>query len=142
VGSGGAWGKGYLKGEHYMLGYLPPSVSSNDFIFAVLAEEAGFAGTVIVLLLFLFMTWTGLWVAFRCRDDGGRILCVGVVTVMFSHIFINIAMTIGLMPITGLPLAIYQLWPNVYADHDGWIRPGAKCFYVRTRRGDTFFVEA
>ena len=104
VGSGGAWGKGYLKGVHYMLGYLPPSVSSNDFIFAVLAEEAGFAGTVIVLLLFLFMTWTGLWVAFRCRDDGGRILCVGVVTVMFSHIFINIAMTIGLMPITGLPL--------------------------------------
>jgi rod shape determining protein RodA len=104
VGSGGTWGKGYLKGEHYMLGYLPPSVSSNDFIFAVLAEEAGFAGTVIVLLLFLFLAWTGLWVAFRCRDDGGRILCVGVVTVMFSHTFINIAMTIGLMPITGLPL--------------------------------------
>jgi len=104
VGSGGAWGKGYLKGEHYMLGYLPPSVSSNDFIFAVLAEEAGFAGTGIVLLLFLVLTWAGLWVAFRCRDDGGRILCVGVVTLMFSHTFINIAMTIGLMPITGLPL--------------------------------------
>lgn len=104
VGSGGAWGKGYLKGEHYMLGYLPPSVSSNDFIFAVLAEEAGFAGTVVVLLLFLSLTWTGLWVAFRCRDDGGRIFCVGVVTLMFSHAFINIAMTIGLMPITGLPL--------------------------------------
>jgi rod shape determining protein RodA len=104
VGSGGTWGKGYLKGEHYMLGYLPPSVSSNDFIFAVLAEEAGFAGTIMVLLLFLFLTWTGLWVAFRCRDDGGRIFCVGVVTLMFSHTFINIAMTIGLMPITGLPL--------------------------------------
>jgi rod shape determining protein RodA len=104
VGSGGAWGKGYLKGEHYMLGYLPPSVSSNDFIFAVLAEEAGFAGTVVVLLLFLSLIWTGFWVAFRCRDDGGRIFCVGVVTLMFSHVFINIAMTIGLMPITGLPL--------------------------------------
>ena len=104
VGSGGTWGKGYLKGEHYMLGYLPPSVSSNDFIFAVLAEEAGFAGTIMVLLLFLSLTWTGLWVACRCRDDGGRIFCVGVVTLMFSHIFINIAMTIGLMPITGLPL--------------------------------------
>ena len=104
VGSGGTWGKGYLKGEHYMLGYLPPSVSSNDFIFAVLAEEAGFAGTIMVLLLFLSLTWTGLWVAFRCRDDGGRIFCVGVVTLMFSHTFINIAMTIGLMPITGLPL--------------------------------------
>jgi len=104
VGSGGTWGKGYLKGEHYMLGYLPPSVSSNDFIFAVLAEEAGFAGTGIVLFLFLALTWAGFWVAFRCRDDGGRILCVGVVTLMFSHTFINIAMTIGLMPITGLPL--------------------------------------
>jgi len=104
VGSGGPWGKGYLKGEHYMLGYLPPSVSSNDFIFAVLAEEAGFAGTIMVLLLFLSLIWTGLWVAFRCRDDGGRIFCVGVVTLMFSHTFINIAMTIGLMPITGLPL--------------------------------------
>jgi rod shape determining protein RodA len=104
VGSGGTWGKGYLQGEHYMLGYLPSSVSSNDFIFAVLAEEAGFVGTLMVLLLFLSLIWTGLWVALRCRDDGGRIFCVGVVTLMFSHTFINIAMTIGLMPITGLPL--------------------------------------
>jgi rod shape determining protein RodA len=104
VGSGGFWGKGHNKGEHYMLGYLPPSVSSNDFIFAVLAEEAGFVGTLMVLLLFLSLTWTGLWVAVRCRDDGGRLFCVGVVTLMFSHTFINIAMTIGLMPITGLPL--------------------------------------
>jgi rod shape determining protein RodA len=104
VGSGGTWGKGYLKGEQYMLGYLPPSISSNDFIFAVLAEEAGFAGSVTVLLLFLGLLWSGLWVAFRCRDDTGRLFCVGVVTLIFSHMFINIAMTIGLMPITGLPL--------------------------------------
>lgn len=104
VGSGGAWGKGYLKGEQYMLGYLPPSVSSNDFIFAVLAEEAGFAGSVTVLLLFLGLMWSGIWVAFRCRDDTGRLFCVGVVSLVFGHMFINIAMTIGLMPITGLPL--------------------------------------
>ena len=104
VGSGGVWGKGYLKGEQYMLGYLPPSVSSNDFIFAVLAEEAGFAGSVTVLLLFTGILWAGLWVAFRCQDDTGRLLCVGVITLTFSHMFINIAMTIGLMPITGLPL--------------------------------------
>ncbi len=87
-----------------MLGYLPPSVSSNDFIFAVLAEEAGFAGSVTVLLLFTGILWAGLWVAFRCRDDMGRLLCVGIMTLTFSHMFINIAMTIGLMPITGLPL--------------------------------------
>lgn len=104
VGSGGAWGKGYLKGEQYMLGYLPPSVSSNDFIFAVLAEEAGFAGSLTVLLLFLGLLWPGLWVASRCQDDTGRLFCVGVVTLIFSHMFINIAMTIGMMPITGLPL--------------------------------------
>ena len=104
VGSGGEWGKGYLKGEQYLLGYLPPSVSSNDFIFAVLAEEAGFAGSLTVLLLFLGLLWSGLWVAFRCQDDMGRLFCVGVVSLTFSHMFINIAMTIGMMPITGLPL--------------------------------------
>ena len=104
VGSGGMWGKGYLKGEQYMLGYLPPSVSSNDFIFAVLAEEAGFAGSLTVLLLFLGVLSSGLWVAFRCQNDMGRLFCVGVVSLVFSHMFINIAMTIGIMPITGLPL--------------------------------------
>lgn len=104
VGSGGFIGKGYLKGEQYMLGYLPPSVSSNDFIFAVLAEEAGFRGSLIVLLLFLGVLWPGLWVAFRCQDDTGRLFCVGVVSLIFCHMFINIAMTIGMMPITGLPL--------------------------------------
>ena len=104
VGSGGAWGKGYLKGEQYMLGYLPSSVSSNDFIFAVLAEEAGFAGSLTVLLLFLGLLGSGLWVAFRCQNDTGRLFCVGIITLTFSHMFINIAMTIGMMPITGLPL--------------------------------------
>jgi rod shape determining protein RodA len=104
VGSGGFYGKGYLKGEQYMLGYLPPSVASNDFIFAVLAEESGFVGSLTVLLLFLGILWPGLWIAFSCQDNTGRIFCVGVMTLIFSHMFINIAMTIGLMPITGLPL--------------------------------------
>jgi rod shape determining protein RodA len=104
VGSGGLRGKGYLKGEQYMLGYLPPSVSSNDFIFAVLAEEAGFVGSLTVLLLFLGLVWSGLWVAGRSQDNAGRLFCVGVISLLFSHMFINIAMTIGMMPITGLPL--------------------------------------
>ena len=104
IGSGGMNGRGYLKGELYSLGYLPSSVSSNDFIFSVLAEESGFRGALLVLLLFLGILWPGLWVAFRCQDNTGRILCVGVMTLIFSHMFINIAMTIGLMPITGLPL--------------------------------------
>ena len=104
IGSGGMNGRGYLKGELYSLGYLPSSVSSNDFIFSVLAEESGFRGALMVLLLFLGILWPGLWVAFSCQDNSGRMLCVGVTTLIFSHMFINIAMTIGLMPITGLPL--------------------------------------
>ncbi|MBO4287984.1 MAG: rod shape-determining protein RodA [Kiritimatiellae bacterium] len=104
VGSGGAWGKGFGKGEQYSLGYLPPSISTNDFIFSVLAEEAGFAGSLMVLLLFLGLLWSGTGVAFRCQDDTGRLYCVGVMALVFSHTFVNIAMTIGVMPITGLPL--------------------------------------
>ena len=104
VGSGGRWGKGFLKGEQYMLGYLPPSVSSNDFIFSVLAEEAGFAGSITVLSLFLGLLWAGLRVACKCQDDMGRLFGVGLTTLVFCHAFINIAMTIGMMPITGLPL--------------------------------------
>lgn len=104
VGSGGFWGKGYLKGEQYSLGYLPPSISTNDFIFSVLAEEKGFAGSLLVLSLFLGLLVSGMGVAYRCQDDTGRLYCVGVMTLIFSHMFINIAMTIGLMPITGLPL--------------------------------------
>lgn len=104
VGSGGVWGKGYLRGEQYSLGYLPPSIATNDFVFSVLAEEAGFAGSMAVLLLFLGLFASGLGIAFNCRDDVGRVFCVGATTLIFSHMFINIAMTIGLMPITGLPL--------------------------------------
>lgn len=104
VGSGGLTGKGWTKGEQYQLGYLPQSVSMNDFIFAVLAEEAGFVGSALVLGLYLVMLLAGLKIGICCRDDGGRLLVVGVMTLMFCHVYVNIAMNIGLMPITGLPL--------------------------------------
>ncbi len=104
VGSGGRNGKGFLKGDQNMLGYLPQQVSSNDFIFSVLAEETGFRGASVVLLLFLGILLPGLWAGARCIDATGRILCAGIVTLVFSHVFVNIAMTVGLVPITGLPL--------------------------------------
>lgn len=104
VGSGGRTGKGFLKGDQNMLGYLPQQVSANDFIFSVLAEETGFRGASAVLLLFLGILVPGLWVGARCLDASGRILCAGIVALVFSHVFVNIAMTIGLVPITGLPL--------------------------------------
>ena len=104
IGSGSLSGKGLGKGEQKFLGYLPPSVSMNDFIFSVLAEEAGFVGASTVLALFLAMLLSGLWIALRSTDDRGRLVVIGVMTLIFVHVYINIAMSIGLMPITGLPL--------------------------------------
>ncbi len=104
IGSGSLTGKGIGRGEAKFLGYLPPSVSMNDFIFAVLAEEAGFVGAAATLILFLGVFVSGAYTALRCTDDRGRLVVVGVMTLLFSHAYINIAMSIGLMPITGLPL--------------------------------------
>lgn len=104
IGSGSLTGKGVGKGEQKFLGYLPPSVSMNDFIFCVLAEETGFVGSATVLALFLALLVSGLWTALRSRDDRGRLVVIGVMTLIFVHVYINIAMSIGLMPITGLPL--------------------------------------
>ena len=104
IGSGSVWGKGIGHGEQKFLGYLPPSVSMNDFIFSVLAEETGFVGAFGVLLLFMGIFATGTYTALRCGDDRGRLLTIGVLTLFFSHVYINVAMSIGLMPITGLPL--------------------------------------
>ena len=79
-------------------------VSMNDFIFCVLAEETGFVGAATVLALFLVLLLSGLWTAVRSNDDRGRLVVIGVMTLVFVHVYINIAMSIGLMPITGLPL--------------------------------------
>jgi rod shape determining protein RodA len=104
IGSGSVYGKGIGKGDQKFLGYLPPSVSMNDFIFCVLAEETGFIGSITILSLFLLLLLSGLWIAVRSNDDRGRLVAVGVMTLVFVHVYINIAMSIGLMPITGLPL--------------------------------------
>ena len=104
IGSGSLTGKGIGKGEQKFLGYLPPSVSMNDFIFCVLAEETGFVGASVVLALFGVLLLTGLWTALRCPDDRGRLTVIGILTLVFAHVYVNIAMSIGLMPITGLPL--------------------------------------
>ena len=104
IGSGSIAGKGIGKGEQKSLQYLPPSVSMNDFIFCVLAEETGFVGTATTLGLFTVLLLSGLWTAVRSNDDRGRLVAIGVMTLVFVHIYINIAMSIGLMPITGLPL--------------------------------------
>ena len=104
IGSGGLTGKGIGKGQANHLKYLPPSVSMNDFIFCVYAEETGYLGSLLLLALFAGIVFPTLWIGFFARDTRGRLLCFGVGTLVFAHVYVNIAMSIGLLPITGLPL--------------------------------------
>jgi rod shape determining protein RodA len=104
IGSGGFSGKGLGKGETNHLKYLPQAISMNDFIFCVYAEETGFVGSLVLLFLFGCLLVPGCWVAFVSTDGRGRLLALGVSTRVFAHVYINIAMSIGLVPITGLPL--------------------------------------
>ena len=106
VGSGGLAGKGFLKGTQNILGFLPRTVAPTDFIFSVIAEETGFAGSVTVLVLYGILMVCGLYAAMVARDKMGRVLCVGIVTMIFTHVFVNMAMTIGLVPIVGIPLPL------------------------------------
>ena len=104
VGSGGLAGKGWTEGTQARLGYLPRSVAHNDFIFSVLAEEKGFLGSLTVLSLFGIVLFNGIRIAGLARDRLGTLLAIGVTVLFTVHVFVNIAMTIGLVPITGIPL--------------------------------------
>jgi rod shape determining protein RodA len=106
VGSGGLTGKGWRQGTQNRLGYLPRAVAHNDFVFSVIAEEKGFLGTVTVILLYTLVLFTGIKIAGQARDRLGKLLAVGVVAMLFSHIFVNIGMNIRLMPVTGIPLPL------------------------------------
>jgi len=106
VASGGLRGKGFKKGTQNILGFLPSKVAPTDFIYSVIAEEKGFIGSTTVLALFGILIYCGLRTAMTARDRMGRLLCAGIMTLLFCHVFINIAMTVGLMPIMGLPLPL------------------------------------
>jgi len=102
IGSGMISGRGFLKGTQNALSFLPEQ--HTDFIFSVLAEEMGFVGSVIPLLIFMMLIIWGLNVAYRCRDPFGTILAVGISSMIFWQVFINVGMAMGLMPIVGVPL--------------------------------------
>jgi rod shape determining protein RodA len=106
VGSGGLLGKGLCRGSQTALGFLPPGAAHNDFIFSVIAEERGFVGSVMVITLYSVILFTGIRIAGQARDRLGKLLAVGVVTLLFGHVFINIGMNIRLMPVTGIPLPL------------------------------------
>ena len=106
VGSGGLSGKGFLKGTQNVLGFLPRTVSPSDFIFPVIAEEKGFIGASLLLLAYLALLLRYLRTAWTAKDPAGSLLASGIASLFFFHVLVNIGMTIGLLPITGLPLPL------------------------------------
>jgi rod shape determining protein RodA len=106
VGSGGALGKGFLKGTQSQLRFLPEQ--HTDFAFSVFAEEWGFAGVAVVLLLYLTLILWGLKIASRCSDRFGSLLAIGVTAILFWHVVINVGMVIGLFPVVGVPLLLFS----------------------------------
>jgi rod shape determining protein RodA len=102
IGSGGFFGKGFLKGSQSQLGFLPEKTS--DFIFSVVAEEWGLVGGVILLGLFGVIIFKCIQTAFEAKDKFGALLASGITTIFFFHILVNIGMAVGIMPVTGLPL--------------------------------------
>jgi rod shape determining protein RodA len=104
VGSGGLWGKGYLAGTQTQLHFVPEH--HTDFIFCVIGEETGFLGSLLVLCLYGFLFHSIFLVMQHTTDVKAKMLCGGVLALLFSHVVINIGMTIGLMPIAGVPLPL------------------------------------
>jgi rod shape determining protein RodA len=102
IGSGRLWGKGFLHGTQAKLEFLPEA--HTDFAFSVLSEEWGFAGGLVVLVLYFALVAWSLNIAMRSKDMFGSMMAVGFSALLFWHIFVNIGMVLGLLPVVGLPL--------------------------------------
>ena len=102
IGSGGLFGKGFVQGSQSQLQFLPEK--HTDFIFTMLAEEWGFAGGLLLLLLYAGLLLHGYSVALSCRHHFGRMVAYGITCYFFVHIVINMGMVMGLLPVVGVPL--------------------------------------
>jgi rod shape determining protein RodA len=102
IGSGGVWGKGYLNGSQTHLRFLP--AQHTDFVFSVLGEEFGFMGASFILLIYFLLILRLVNIAASIRQKFESLTIIGITTILVFHILINIGMTIGLAPVTGLPL--------------------------------------
>ncbi|MDP8235052.1 MAG: rod shape-determining protein RodA [Candidatus Erginobacter occultus] len=111
IGSGGLWGKGWLGGTQNMLSFLPER--QTDFVFSVVAEEWGFAGCLLVILLYGVIFLRLFTIGWRCREMSGKFLVVGGILVLAAHAGINIGMAAGLLPATGLPLPLISYGGSV-----------------------------
>lgn len=104
IGSGGLFGKGFLSGTQSHLNFLPEY--QTDFIFSFLAEEFGFIGGIILLILYMLIIISLLSISIACRSLFAKLLIIGITSIFFCHIFINIGMVMGVMPVVGVPLPL------------------------------------
>jgi rod shape determining protein RodA len=104
VGSGRLFGKGFRKGTQSQLEFLPER--HTDFIFSVLSEEWGFFGSLLTIAVFARLFILGTRIASQAREKAGAILVIGILSILFWHMFINVGMVIGLLPIVGIPLPL------------------------------------
>lgn len=106
IGSGQFLGKGFMKGTQTRLHFLPEQ--HTDFAFSVFSEEWGFIGSIVLLLLYLFLILWGLNIAKNSKDRFGSILAVGIVAIIFWQVIINVAMATGMLPVVGIPLVLFS----------------------------------
>ena len=102
IGAGGLAGKGLFKGTQTNLSFVPEQ--RTDFIFTAVGEQLGFLGSALLLLLFAFVVWRCWRAAMLARDRAGTLICVGVMALLVFQVFENVGMTMGIMPIAGIPL--------------------------------------
>lgn len=106
IGSGGLAGKGFLGGTQSHLTFLP--IRHTDFIFSVVGEEFGFIGSAVLLSLFFVILYRGVQAAAQAKDSFGTLLATGIVSMFTFHILVNVGMTAGIMPVTGIPLPFFS----------------------------------
>ena len=104
IGSGGLTGKGFLEGTQTKFNFVPEQ--STDFIFCTIGEEWGFIGSITVLALYLIIIMRIVTSAEKQKDRGARVYSYCVASIIFMHVFVNVGMTIGIMPVVGIPLPL------------------------------------
>ncbi len=102
LGSGGVFGKGFLMGSQSQLNYLPEK--KTDFVFTMIGEEFGFVGNVFILLVYLLLTISIMWISFRVQSRFAQLTCIGIAMTVFFYMFVNVGMVTGLLPVVGAPL--------------------------------------
>jgi rod shape determining protein RodA len=120
IGSGGLFGKGYMNGSQAQLEFLPER--STDFIFAVVGEEWGLVGLLVMLILYLFVIARGLYIAAQAQDTFSRLIAGSLTLTFCVYVFVNSGMVAGLLPVVGVPLPLGELWRNVDGDPHGRLR--------------------